>query len=271
VALAGFYRASGWSVGERLAALIAERRNELASLPGQLVQIHASRVGRVAAGAVGVLMGLGMFLSAAHEGIREENYSTLILILAWVAMLVAYTLFVLNAPALLRHRLRGAFRMSGKPHHDLARLEELGDSTLAARRIVTALERWSIALPLMAVSLLAPLTLHLAFCAVVGWPDSESFSLWIGLSGMIVGHAHLFLAAASARFAWKLSRSQPHELVRYGWGIYGLTVAVSAVPGIVFLALPPALTALTGLCFVPLMFGWARRTVSRERELLALG
>ena len=266
-ALAG-YRASGWSVGERLAEVIASRLRELERLPEVVVQTYARRYGRALAGLAGIPMALAMFSSSANRELGET--ATHLLMAAWPAMAVAYLLGRGLGPMVLRHRLRLALAREGSVHHRLAGLEELGTSADVARRLVMTLEPWSLGLPLAALSLLMPLTLHLPFGVYFSVTGNAEFSTWIVLSAVIVGHAHLFLAVAAAHFAWKLRRRHPDELKNYGWKAYGLTVLVSGVPGVVLLALPPVITAVTGLIFVPAMFAWARNAALREREVVLI-
>ena len=264
-ALAG-YRASGWSVGERLAEVIASRLRELEQLPEVVVQTYARRYGRALAGLAGIPMAMAMFASSADKELGET--ATHLLMAAWPAMAVAYLIGRSFGPMVLRRRVRLALAREGTAHHRLAGLEELGTSADVARRVAMRFEAWSLGLPLAALSLLMPLTLHLPF-GIYFWVTGDgSFATWIVLSGIIVGHAHLFLAVAAAHFAWKLRRGNPDALKNYGWKVYGLTVLVSAVPGVVLLALPPVVTALTGLIFVPAMFAWARHVAAREREVL---
>jgi hypothetical protein len=80
------------------------------------------------------------------------------------------------------------------------------------------------------------------------------------------------LAVCSARWGWGL-RAKQTEVIRMGagwsWGrALGISVAVACVPGLVLVGIPPLLVALTGLMFVPAMFGAMRRRVVRERQAL---
>ena len=67
----------------------------------------------------------------------------------------------------------------------------------APRRLVTrAVQRFelaSLALPLVAVGLLAPLTVHLLVGLLVLGIELQQFSKWIAVSAALVGHAHLVM------------------------------------------------------------------------------
>jgi hypothetical protein len=123
---------------------------------------------------------------------------------------------------------------------------------------------------MVAVGLLAPLTIHAPFVFLLAQGDVER---WILLSLAIVGHAHLVLAAMYVYFAHRASKLDSDALVaarsRLEWSAWGATVAASAVPGIVFLCLPPVLTAVTGLLFNPLLCRGMVKMIVAERHDLA--
>jgi hypothetical protein len=52
------------------------------------------------------------------------------------------------------------------------------------------------------------------------------------------------------------------------WKYYGWVVLASVVPGIVAIAIPVLLTAVTGLVLIPLMFHSALRKTLNERAIL---
>ena len=51
---------------------------------------------------------------------------------------------------------------------------------------------------------------------------------------------------------------------------WAITNAVSAGPGLLLLAVPPVLTAITGLAFIPFMFVFMRRRLMNERSAIEL-
>jgi len=125
----------------------------------------------------------------------------------------------------------------------------------------------SLALPLVAMSLLGPLTLHFPFAATAD-VSARDYGEWIQLSGMIVGIAHLVLAGMSVRYVSRLLAAQdtgvPLVLHREWMFALGIVVVASCLPGIVFLAIPPVLTAVTGVVLVPMMFHWAHAALRDE-------
>jgi UPF0716 family protein affecting phage T7 exclusion len=90
----------------------------------------------------------------------------------------------------------------------------------------------------------------------------------MGLSAVIVGHAHLVLAWLSWRFAKRLVAGDARPAHREAFGALGWTVLAAAVPGAIMLLLPPLLTAVTGAFVIIPAFSWAHRTASREHASL---
>jgi hypothetical protein len=269
------YRNRDESLRHRVADAVESFDASLRELPPSLVDVYARRVGRIVFGALGVLAAIGMFGSVAMVaglpgGYHKHDWLPYWLVVAWPVMLVGYLVARALAERLMAHRLRGSdiLALAQKRARELERLlaaVEENDASTGVRARVEALDTSSIALPLAALSLLMPLTIHLLF-AVVNWQRLDGFAQWMAYSGAIVGHAHLTLCVLSVLYAHKLCRN---EHVGGGWKEYGITVAVSAVPGVVFLLLPPILTAVTGLAFAPFMYAWARSAWSREQAALA--
>jgi hypothetical protein len=213
------------------------------------VAVHAireQRVARVIAGGVGIV---GAVVTAASLVDLTPWSPPLVLMASAAAPLATYL------------AVRNAMRFS------------------SARGSVD-LEGWSLGLPLVATVVLAPLSLHAVVAALIGAAGPESFATqlsgftgWMRISGAIVGHAHLALAVLAARFVRRLRRRSHAELAtsagRAGVNDVLMTAAIAAVPGIVLLAIPPVLVAVTGIAFVPFAYEGARRVLLRERELLA--
>jgi hypothetical protein len=244
--------------------------------------VASRRIGRAVGGAVGVVMALAAFavglMGLSRDGASGAQLfritSTELLLVAWPAVLVARILARFFARPLLS--MGGRIPMSGNPSVDLARLQTV-DPLRAACDLARSWERRSAALPMAAASLLAPLSLH----AFVWFPlahvqslasGMDDFGTWIGVSILIVGHAHLALLVCAVRWAYKL-RSVETAKLRVGLGrAWGTALLVSAgvacLPGIVLLAIPPLLVVVTGLAFVPLMYHRTALALDRERRAL---
>jgi hypothetical protein len=103
-----------------------------------------------------------------------------------------------------------------------------------------------------------------------GWV--RGFDWWICASLILVGIAHLALAYLSMRFADEVEETSlaelEHRSPRSGWAALGYTILWSALPGLVAAGIPLIVVAITGLVFVPAMFGLMRRRVIAERVAL---
>ncbi|MBX3262243.1 MAG: hypothetical protein KF782_21330 [Labilithrix sp.] len=260
-------------VGARLAETKLARETVAPLLP-RLSSLRAARLARALAGAVG-LAGAACTVVCAIVG--DEGSPTHALLGAGLAAVATYLLARgVLAIAGREARARGweLPRLTGVLDADLARID--ASSPLPAlRRRLDALEVWSTTLPLAAASLLAPLTLHYAFMAVTDSTSAESFSWWIRVSMVVVGHAHLALMALAIAFGRKLTTLSSERLralsIHREWArAWGIVILVAAMPGILLLAVPPLLTALTGIAFIPLMFALARRRLMNERAALDL-
>jgi uncharacterized membrane protein len=88
------------------------------------------------------------------------------------------------------------------------------------------------------------------------------------ISGMTVGLAHLTLVGMSLRYVGRLLAAEATgaPLALHGEWMFalGIVVLASCLPGIVFLAIPPVLTAVTGVVLVPMMFTWAHAALRDE-------
>jgi hypothetical protein len=259
------------------------REQRLEELPSALTvaRIRERRVGRIAAGTAGiggalVLAGaaINFAMSGDWDAFRTGALGE-ILLGTWGIMGVAY------AAGRVAARLeRGRPGIPERSRDRWADVERLHAPlvTGADRREADALEKASVALPLMAIAVLAPLTVHAVvyagFLAAVGGSVAElrGFDAWMAMSLAIVGHAHLVLAFFGYRFASKL-RAAPlaevHEVGRKAaWNAFWWTVVASAVPGAILYLIPPILTFLTGLVFSPAMFLVMRKRVAAERMAL---
>ncbi|HEX4416570.1 MAG TPA: hypothetical protein VH165_01670 [Kofleriaceae bacterium] len=122
----------------------------------------------------------------------------------------------------------------------------------------------SLMLPAAGIALILPLTLHLP--VVVAISDRGAFDTWVLVSLWMAGSAHLTLAGFSMLRAHQLAAGTP------AWSpgrIYGVTLLVSCIPFVLLLAIPPAIVAITGLPFIPLL-RWMEGIAGREQAALAL-
>ncbi|MEO7735607.1 MAG: hypothetical protein ABIY55_31930 [Kofleriaceae bacterium] len=139
---------------------------------------------------------------------------------------------------------------------------------IVARQIARRLPmRWnpdalfaeSVIVPVFAMALLLPLTLHMPIALLAF--DSESFDTWVGLSMWITGLAHLVFAITSAMRGYQLVMGRPAYSPRR---IVVVTLITSCVPFIVLLGVPPLLVVVTALALVPLLRAM-EPIVTRER------
>ncbi len=251
----------------------AARIEELSTLRNMI----ARREARTAAGIVGTGAGVLVFAAAILEMAEGKmlGASTVILLLAWPLMLAAY----LIARPLARRRIDAALAASlarapdASAVHDLARLES-SDPARAVASILEQRERASATFPLVALSLLAPLSLHfiaaLALYAIEDKPLTlRDYGTWIAISTVIVGHAHLTLAVCAWRYAKKLHARSVSELYAGFTGDWvtalAFTTLAGALPGALLIFIPPILVVITGLVFIPAMYVSLGRRILRER------
>ena len=134
----------------------------------------------------------------------------------------------------------------------------------------TRLATWSLRLPLAGIALLAPLTIHALFTVFIGQMDLREFSSWMGISALVVGQAHLFLAWYAARDGKRMMMADA-DLMPWktaSWKALWKTTIAACVPSVVFMAVPPILTVLTGAVFIPVMYYAAHRISAWERVRL---
>ena len=205
-------------------AELRERREQDAMLVDVARRVACRRIGRAVGGGVGVVAGLAAFLVGlggfpTHDGPvthTAQLTSTALLFLAWPVALVAGGVARVVARVLLARGARVSF--SGDAARDLRALEAADPLRDTCDRAM-AWERASAALPLAAVSLLAPLTIH--GLVWTGLAPSESFTsavadfgAWIGLSVVLVGHAHLALLVCAVRWAFTAPHARDRRAAR---------------------------------------------------------
>ncbi len=149
---------------------------------------------------------------------------------------------------------------------------------------------------MIAFSFLTPLSIHYLVGSAIKahFLSADEFDSWIGMSLILVGHAHLVLAYHVNRFARTVARGTSTSLLalvsRSTWRAFGATVTSAALPGILgwiflpfigitgeapfmaiaLLIIGPALVAATGAVFIPPMFAAFSRRLRRERVILAV-
>lgn len=128
---------------------------------------------------------------------------------------------------------------------------------------------WSASIPLVGLSLMAPLGIHGAYLALKG-DGLRQISEWVAVSLMIVGHCHLVLAALGWRHGRQIMRVPKLGQSGLGDGFkaLGWTIVASLFPGVLLILVPPGLVALTGLAFVPWAWWWVTGRSYRERDTL---
>ncbi len=85
----------------------------------------------------------------------------------------------------------------------------------------------SLAIPMIGLCLVLPLTLHFEVGALIGWSAKE-FDEWVDLSLVVTGPAHLAIAGLCAYRARELT-TPPLVAIRT-LTIYGYTIGVSCIP-----------------------------------------
>jgi hypothetical protein len=271
----------GELLGARRDRLLDVRRLEAAALlssQGGAVDVYRRRFTRCAFGLAGIVMAALLVDAAATGGVPLVP----ILDASWLA---AGLVVLLGRPAALlalRRELGATFAPTDDPAGDLVALEGLS----AERAIAAAadrLEQRSVALPLAALALLLPLTLHRVaglLLGTMGATPLASMDSWIRASMVLVGHCHLLLLLCACLFARDLRRHPdfPEEqlALRAGWGAFAWTslasipaatlcLALWPLEGWVLFVLVPTLVTVTGLAFIPSAFRAAGRAIARER------
>ncbi|PIE17398.1 MAG: hypothetical protein CSA65_09050 [Proteobacteria bacterium] len=245
------------------------REGSSEAAPPELIRVYARRVARIWGASFGLA---GLLAMVFHFLVTmNERALSLYIVGAWLAMGVAYLAVRLLAPTLLRWRLRRAYATSGDIFFDLGRLE---DQTPRDFALATAhrYERLGFQLPLVALALLAPLSIHLGVALAFLGLSISGFGTWILTSAALVGHAHLTLALFAVFHVVRVQRELDTgtRVTGASRGLIALlwTVGASAIPGVVLLCVPPLLVALTGLLFVPWAFHWVGAAAQAERATL---
>jgi hypothetical protein len=288
------YRSADDALRRRRDELIGHRQLEVLALPEAVSAVYVRRRARADAGIMGIAAAAALVLAAA---LRQGGLTT-ILHVAWASMAAVYLVSRLSARRKLAAVLAHTYSPTGSAEDDLLRLGELHPARVV-KDLADAIEWRSVTLPMTALAMLLPLSLHYLFVLAVrlGVPDAADFDGWISLSLLCVGHCHVVLAAQVWRFAERVRVTGDVFSVglladRSGWHAWGLTIASSVVAGMLLLAVipvagiavpsmvvplaisalvvvAPAVVAVTGLAFIPPMFSRMGKKVREERLLLA--
>lgn len=283
------YRSDEDLLRERLAAALHSRDAELEGAISRLRRVYSRRIARLVSGAVGTAGGAALFLlaiasvcgagsgernfwSALFDGGSREHPGALVwlLLASSASAALAYLPARIGASLAFERAVRDPFSPSGSARRDLERLARHRPKAIAEERIARA-EPLSVALPLVAMALLGPLSMHLGVWIWLSRGEGlGSFGGWITTSVLAVGVAHLVLARAGVVFARSLRQMSAGAICtaanRTWLRAYGYTVLASLLPGALLLLIPPVVTALTGLLLVPLMFLGASYRIAAERK-----
>lgn len=263
--------------GQRLAErqrdqLYAEAARALPELLA-LRSLYGRRMARAVAGGVTIIAFTALvFAWTVWLGMAGATQR---LLLSVVLAAPAYALARLAARWHFGRVLEGSLARTHDPYADIERLRLAGPPLATARELTSDLELASLAYPMAAAALTAPLLLHLGvyllFLRTHHAPVRE-FDSWIVLSGLIVGHAHCYLIVKASGFARDLQLMGPDaigaEAARRGNLAWAGTLGVSTLPGIILLGIPPLLVAVTGGVVIPMLFRLAGRAALRERVVL---
>src|SRR5262249_16897706 len=257
------YRSADEALRRRRDELVCQRQLEVATLPAVVPRGYVRRGAPVFPGAVGIGCAAFMAVSAAA---RREGLTT-ILQASWLLMASTYGLARIAAQTYVRRALERAFTPGASAAGDVLRFESLTPA-LVVRELAERIEWRSVAMPMTALSLFLPLTLHYLVAGMlrVSVPDGHDFDGWISLSLLFVGHCHLVLAYQAWRFARVLRGTRDVFSVgliadRSGWHAWGITILSSLVAGVLLLLIvpiagialvivAPAVVAATGLAFI---------------------
>jgi hypothetical protein len=243
-------------------------------------KVAASRMARAVAGATGLLLSVVAFASAiagfalepgSWPHGSESGLLTALLLSAWPAALVAWGITRTMAGAAIGRRVHAPPALTGDAGEDLLRLQR--EDSLGMARALAARWEWAgAALPLAALSMVAPLSLHFLVRCLFAPMRVGNFDGWIALSVVLVGHAHVALCVCAVVWARGLSGRHTAALAD---GLRGsmfkalfVTVGVASLPGILLLAVPPVMVLVTGLVFIPAMYAATVRCMRRERLAL---
>lgn len=277
------YRDPRYAASVRLEQLRERLGDLVGEIPEEIVTIHARRTARTWAGAAAIVGFAATGVSAIQlADLRHDEeiavHPTSVLVLAVLVTFAVYLAARTVAALTFRAGIERSFDASGDDLARLARMEATSIRREAAERIARA-ERSSLWLPMAGIGLLAPLSMHLVIWGLTNfghlWSRQwlEGFDVWIAITFVAVGLAHLTLAYMGYRFASKVN-DLPLSILEHknpvsGWRAYGYAVLFSTIPGLLLFAIPVVIVAVTGIVFVPYLFGSMHRRAVAERRALA--
>lgn len=200
------------------------------------VDVLSERIARIAFG-VGFVVGPAVIAALHLTGAVEAQHVAPFLLSAWLGALLSRIV----ASVVARSWLHG-----GKGR--------TGDELLFA----------SLCVPGVVLALAGPLSLHAPIALLID--GQRALDAWAATSFMVVGFAHLLLAALVVLRAWRLVDDEVAMTARR---IYWLVVGASCVPGVIALGLPPLITAVTGLAALPLLQRMSAIVDDERRRLAA--
>lgn len=272
------YRDSRYAASIRIEHL---RERAAQDVPGELIDLHARRVARTAAGMVAIAGAVVLAFGTAWQSLQDgwfrgrsgAPHPTHLLIAAVLVSVATYLVTRVIAARRFPGLVRAALVSDRDELVQLARLES-GGLARAAAGIAGAGEERSLSMPMAGIVLLAPLAIHLVVAMFVtrSWLIVSSFDVWIRMSLVLVGLAHVVLAGLCLRFARRVAHAPLAELAQKsplsGWAAFGWTVLASCLPGVIVILIPPIIVAATALPVVPLLFRVMHERAVAERRLL---
>ncbi len=245
------------------AVLSDDRVREVYARSGALTAVAAWLVGGFA------VMTYGAFAWRAEASRVIVGAWGMAPVVALVGRLVAHR----RAPTALRAASERALDAVSTTGDDVADRRALAGAAFAAAGLNRGRAEGAM---LVALSLMAPLSIHLAYRMVTGEiPISifHSFNEWIRVGVMFVGHCHLALALLGWRHVRRVALADAGRSGLWA-GIKALVVSsvLAVFPPVLLLGwgffFANAVVAATGAVFVPLAWWWATRRIRRDRAAL---
>lgn len=235
-------------------------------------ELHALYAYRLARIVFGIIAIFGLFVTGFDFAVNGAvtRLATIFFSSFAFAVGISFLTYII-APLILDAELRRLYWSNCEPLMSLNRFDVMTPRAYVLARI-RHLEGASFSLPLISLSLYFPLLVH----GAIGWlfldASLHSFGAWMLISSMIVGHAHLVLAFFSSFHVIKVQQELDDKtrIAGASRGFVALvwTVGASALPGILFLCIPPIIVALTGVLFIPSLYHWCAKRALKERLLI---
>ena len=267
--------------------LLRTRRDEFAEMPEEIRRVFVARWARIGGALAASIVGCAGLVVALPQRLAPETgnavlrFAELLLpasfgnrpavlatlaVGAWLAGAFAYLLGKALAERAFARHMSQSVRPTDDLYHDVERLSHVSPVSVA-QTLALRVEGWSVALPIVALSLLLPSAcVYLGQALQVGgYPTVGDFDdgllrcaelcAWLALAGALSGGA--------LRFGLRRWTTARLGLATRGVAAAGVALAVVLAVGF---GLPLA-GSLLGLT---LMAVWALRRIRRERVLLGL-